>query len=295
MDSKVCVHSSSSVLANEGESYDSNESREWKRALLELFSNLDCAIERGLSSIAVPLRGDIDLLLSERDREKCLERIRTSGMLIYAASAYGGTRLFLGDGLGVVKRVDVMWKLHYRGVPLLEVDRVLAHSAVESSSGLRVLPEKIAMEIACAIKNAYGGAEKYRTSMERHGFSVLRANQRRQWLLALIMKRPVESLYGAVRCAVCYCRRLWRPTGVMIGGVSPSVLNQSALLTYLSQSRSIHQYGMLAGYLRSRLMSEICVVRCARLADVNLPGHADEATCEKEIVNYLRKKRVDVD
>lgn len=278
-----------------GNLYVSSKDREWERVLLELFSNLDCAIERGLSSIAVPLRGDIDLLLSERDREKCLERIRNSGMLIHAASAYGGTRLFLGDGLRVIKRLDVTWKLHYRGVPLLEVDRLLAHSTVDASSGFRILPEKIAMEIAYAIKNAYGGAEKYRMSMERHGFSVLRSNQRRKWLLALIMKRPLDSLYGAVRCAVHYCRRLWRPTGVMIGGASSSVLNQSALLMYLSQARGIRQYGMFAGYLRSRLMSEICVVRFARLADLNLPGNADGATCEKKIVNYLRNRRVDLD
>lgn len=295
MDSKACVHSSPSVLAPEGESSGSSASSEWKRSLLDLFSNLDCAIERGLSSVAVPLRGDVDLLLSERDREKCLERIRHSGMLIHAASAYGGTRLFLGDGLRVIKRLDVTWKLHYRGVPLLDVDRLLAHSAVDSSSGFRILPEKSAMEIACAIKNAYGGAEKYRAPMERHGFSVLRSNQRRKWLLALIMKRPMESLSGAVRCAFHYCRRLWRPTGVMIGGANPSVLNQSALLTYLSQSRGIRQYGMVAGYLRSRLMSEICVVRCARLADLNLPGNADGATCEEEIVNYLSKRRADLD
>jgi hypothetical protein len=81
----------------------------------------------------------------------------------------------------------------------------------------------------------------------------------------------------------------------MIGGASPSALNQSALLTYLSQSRGIRQYGMFAGYLRSRLMSEICVVRSALLADLNLPGDADGATYEKEIVKYLRERRADLD
>jgi hypothetical protein len=283
------------MTPNVGDSCISTENREWTRVLLELFSGLDYAVARGLESIAIPLQGDIDLLLSERDRERCFERIRKSGMLIYAASAYGGTRLFLGDGVRMMKRLDVTWKLHYKGVPLLEVDRLLAHSTVDSNSGFKVFPEKIAVEIAWAIKNAYSGAEKYRTSMERHGFSVMNCRQRKKWLLDLIMKQPLSSLCGAVSCAVHYLRRFWRPTGLMIGGASPSILNESALLIYLSQSRGIRRHGMLAGCLRSRLMSEICAVPSALLADLNLSGNVNVSTCEKEIVSYFRDRRLNLD
>lgn len=295
MDRKTCVHGHDSVTTNVGDSCISSGNGESIRGLFELLSHLDYAVERGLASAAVPLQGDIDLLLSERDRKKCFERIKRSGMLIYAASAYGGTRLFLGDNLRVIKRLDVTWKLHYRGVPLLPVDQLLAQSTVDSSTGLKVLPEKIAMEVAWAIKNAYSGAEKYRTSMEKHGFSVLNSNQRRKWLLGLVMKHPLDSLYGVIKCTFQYLRRLWRPTGLMIGGISPSLLNQSAVLIYLSQSRGIRQYGMFSGYMRSRLMSEICVVGSALFADLNLSENANVSTCEKEIANFLRERRINLD
>lgn len=294
-DRKTCVHGYDSVTTNMSNSCISSGHGESTRGLFELLSHLDYAVERGLASIAVPLQGDVDLLLSECDREKCFERIKKSGMLIYAASAYGGTRLFLGDNLRGIKRLDVTWKLHYRGVRLLPVDQLLAQSTVDSITGLKVLPERIAMEIAWAIKNAYSGAEKYRASMENHGFSVLSSNQRRKWLLGLAIKQPLDSLYGAIRCVLHYCRRFWKPTGLMIGGTSPSILNQSALLIYLSQSRGIRQYGTFVGYLRSRLMSEICVVGSTLLADLNLSGNANVFTCEKEIVSYLRERRVDLD
>lgn len=259
--------------------------------LLAQMSDLDYVIERGMESISMPLQSDIDLLLSERDKVSFVERVRASGMLVYASNAYGGMRLFIGRKRADIKRIDCTWNLHYRGVPLLNVDRLLAEGIIDTVTDLKTLPEPVIAEIAFAIKNAYGGAEKYRSLLEKHGFSILSSSQRVKWLAGKVLRHPATSIIGATGVFLSYARRIWRPTGLMVGGVSPAILGQSEVIRYLFQSRAIRRYRTVVGFIRSRLTSDICVVPWARFADLDLSHARDLAECEERIIRYLQGKR----
>ena len=259
--------------------------------LLGQMSDLEYVIERGMESINLPLQSDIDLLLSERDKASFVQRVRASGMLLYASSAYGGMRLFIGGTRADIKRIDCTWNLHYRGVPLLNVDRLVAEGIIDTVTDLKTLPEPVMAEIAFAIKNAYGGAEKYRALLEKYGFSILSSSQRVKWLAGKVVKHPAASIFGAMGCFFSYVRRIWKPTGLMVGGVSPAVLEQSEVIKYLFQSRAIRRYRTVIGFIRSRLTSDICVVSWARFADLDLSHARDLAECEEWIIRYLQGKR----
>jgi hypothetical protein len=259
--------------------------------LLAQMSDLGYVIERGMESINLPLESDIDLLLSEGDKASFVQRVIASGMLLYASNAYGGIRLFIGKTRADIKRIDCTWNLHYRGVPLLSVDRLLTEGIIDTVTDLKTLPEPVMAEIAFAIKNAYGGAEKYRAFLEKHGFSILSSSQRVKWLTGKVLRHPAASIIGAMGCFFNYVRRIWKPTGLMVGGVSPAVLEQSEVIRYLFQRRAIRRYRTVIGLIRSRITSDICVIPWVRFADLDLSHARDLAECEERIISYLQGRR----
>lgn len=258
-------------------------------------SDLSYVVERGVENIHVPLTSDIDILLAKRDRSAFNRRVKASGLLVSAASAYGGVRLFIGKTGSDLKRIDCTWALHYKGIPLLNTEELLGEGVVCPLTGVRSLPDSASAKIAFAVKNAYGGAERYRLLLERYGFSILSPSQRAIWLLKKILRHPLTSLSGTAGCILAYIRRFWKPSGLTLGGVTPDELRDSVVLKYLSQSREIAQHSALVGFLRSRLISDICIIPWAPCADLDLSCAKNLNEYEDLIIKHLRKKRSDLD
>ena len=248
------------------------------------------AIERNIESTGTPLLGDIDLLINKQDFDSVLAIARDAGLLVSVARAYGGARIYIGREPFCTKRIDCIWYLHYRGIPLLAVGPLLAGRVRDSRTGLFVLPEKDQATAAWAIKTAYGGTGRYTDLFQRHGLELLSAARRRAWLARKALARPVTSLAGVALNLAMYLRRLAEPTGVIVCGVEARLLRGSRVLEYLFQGHIRESGSVVSLLLRSRMFSELCVTGNRRLAQISIPENASVRDCEQLIFDYLQAR-----
>ncbi len=258
--------------------------------LADLPPEVTYAVERGLAEADQALTSDLDLVISKQGFLVLYALARQLGMVVSVTLSYGGGRLFIAFPDGGIKRIDCMWSCSYLGIPICSTRRLLAARQLDKGSGLSVLPEDMRAEVAFAVKNAYGGAEEYRALLERHRLEVMAASTRRRWLLSQAFRHPFATLTGLCRMMLAYAARTAVPSGIRVFGSSAAELRNSDVLRYLFQGR-IRETGQLQGFIRSRLGSELCVVRSATQADLVLSDRESLEAAERAILIYLRHHR----
>lgn len=255
--------------------------------LKDLPPELVYAIERGLPETDQPLISDLDIVITKRGFLTLYEIAKQRGMVVSVTLSYGGARLFIACH-GGIKRIDCMWNCSYLGIPICSTQRLLAARQLDPNTGLYILAEDMQAEIAFAVKNAYGGAEKYRVLLERHGLQVLSPNARRRWLISQTLRHPLATLTGLCRMILTYTTRIAFPSGVRVFGASATELMDSDVLRYLFQGR-IRKTGQIHGFIRSRLGSELCVVQSIARADIDLSVTENLQAAERAVQLYLRE------
>jgi hypothetical protein len=264
-----------------------------QRFLAALPSTVEYVIERGLSTLDLPFISDLDLVVTKQGFFALYETAKRQGLIVSMTLSYGGARLFLGFEDGTIKRLDCMWAASYIGIPICNTRRLLDSRLIDPATNLYVLSEQMQAEVVFAVKNARGGAEKYRKLLEQHGLEVLTAGARRNWLLSLAMRRPLLSLFGLFRTIFIYSLRLIFPSGVIVYGTTHAVLHASTPLRYVFQDR-VHAAPPAAAFLRSRLLAELCLVNSRGLADIDLSTTADSRSAERAVLDFLCKHRARV-
>ena len=131
-------------------------------------------IERNYEGLPYFTSNDIDFLLAGSDAKKFLACARNAASrlgfeAILLTKAYGGGRLYLGDvsGRGDILRMDYMTIIHYRGIPLLDADVILAK---RRKRDLFFIPEEgMEAAISFVMPLMYGGyvKEKYKEAIHR--------------------------------------------------------------------------------------------------------------------------------
>ena len=248
------------------------------------------AIERGLPEIDQALVSDLDIVITKNGFRMLYASAVEKGLLLFATLSYGGVRLFLASSSCDIKRIDCMWNCNYLGIPICSVSKLLNVQVRDAQTSLFVLNENMQAEVAFAVKNARGGAEKYRVLLERNDLEVLSAGARRHWLVKQVVKHPLATLTGVPRLVLAYAIRILFPSGVSVFGVSARQLTQSDVLTYLFQGR-IREAALIEGFMRSRFGSELCIVKSVKQADIDLSGMQTLQAIEQEILAYLRESR----
>ena len=232
---------------------------------------------------------DLDIVITKQGFLTLYEMARQRGIVVSVTLSYGGARLFIAVH-GGIKRIDCMWYCSYLGIPICNLQRLLASRQRDKNTGLYVLSEDMQAEVAFAVKNAHGGAEKYRLLLERNGLEVLTAGARRRWLASQAAHHPLATLTGMARMLLSYAARIVLPSGVRASGISAIKLRESIVLRYLFQDR-IRTTGQIDGFIRSRIGSELCVVRSRDHADIILRETANLYATEQAFRAYLQKHR----
>jgi len=259
------------------------------RQLLEkLPAEVVYAIERGVAEADQPLVSDLDIVITKRSFLVLYSLAKQCGMIVSVTLSYGGARLFITLHDGGIKRFDCMWNCSYLGIPICSTRQLLTARKTERNTGLYVLAENMQAEVAFAVKNAHGGAEKYRDLLERHGLKVLDNTSRRLWLLSLIVKHPLATLTGITRMTLAYTARLIFPSGITVFGASATELRNSDVLRYLFQGR-IQETGGISGFIRSRLGAELCIISSRSQADIDLSYTDGLQSAEQAILGHLHK------
>ena len=248
------------------------------------------AIERGLPDVDQSLKSDLDLVISKHGFLALCEMARQRDMFVSVALSYGGARLFITCPDDGVKRIDCMWNCSYLGIPICSTQRLLAGRQLDQDRELYVLTEAMQAEVIFAVKNAHRDAEKYRTLLEQYGLKVLTGTARRRWLFSQIAKHPLATFAGLCRVVLTYVARMACPTGIKVFGISAAELRKSEKLRYLFQNR-IRETGRIAGFIHSRLGSELCIVKSKNQADIDLSETENLQAAEQTTLNYLRKHR----
>jgi hypothetical protein len=258
--------------------------------LADLPQEVVYAVERGLPEINRSLTSDLDLVITKCGFLILYEIARRRGMVISVTLSYGGARLFIACHGGGIKRIDCMWNCTYLGIPICDMGRLLASRQLDQDTGLYVLAEDMQAKVAFAVKNAYGGAEKYRGLFERHGLQVLTADARRRWLVLKLFKHPLATLTGLSRMMLAYAARIAFPAGIRVYGISAGELTHSSVLRYLFQGR-IREAARINAFVRSRLGAELCVVTSNAQADIDLRGFDSLPAAEQAVQTYLCEHR----
>lgn len=248
------------------------------------------AIERGAPEINISFCSDLDIVIAKKDFLKLFELARGNDMVISTALSLGGARVFVSNGELGVKRIDFQWNVFYWGIPIADVKELLKDRFIDPATGLAFLPESAHAKIIYSVKNAYGGAEKYQELLKKYGYPPLGAADRAGWLAKCALSRPLPSLRGFVTTFLIYLSRLIYPSGLMVYGVEAATLRNSRALSYLFQGR-IRKAAVGAAFIRSRMMSELCVVSSKAMADMDISSCADLKDIEQNIISFLRKKR----
>ena len=141
-----------------------------------------------------------------------------------------------------------------------------------------------------AVKNAYSGADSYRDLLTKYGYHVMGSRERLRWLAGRVLSRPFSSLLGLTGTMVIYLGRLVYPSGLMIYGAAPALLQNSRALNYLFQGR-IRESPIGPAFIRSRLLSELCIISNKDLADIDISSCTDLQDIEQIVVSFLRRKR----
>jgi hypothetical protein len=240
-----------------------------------------------LPSLDIPLSSDIDVVVTEAAAGQIIAVAKRRKLLLHVAISYGGARLYVARGLSDVKRIDLMWECHYRGIPLLDLSPILKRRALDSSSGLYVVSESDLASIVYFIKNSYGGAEKYAYILEKYGHTVLNRRQRIRLIAAHFLRRPLRSCWGLTRTAYVYARRIFRPSGLTVSGKDHDFLARSELIDYLFAGK-IRSCRFPFWIYRARIASALCVLAQGRTAQVDLSMCRSLRECERRIIKALR-------
>jgi hypothetical protein len=264
-----------------------------QRFLAALPATVEYAVERGLATLDQPFIGDLDLVVTKQGFFVLHEIARRQGLIVSVTLSYGGARLFLGFEDGTIRRIDCMWAAGYIGIPICNVRRLLNSRIIDPATKLYVLSERMQAEVVFAVKNAHGGAEKYRKLLEQHGLEVLTGRARLRWLLSLAARQPLSSLIFLCRTMFVYSLRMIFPAGVIVRGAAYTTLRSSALLRYLFQDR-IRVASPIAAFPRSRLLAELCLVNSRALVDIDLSTAADPQATEQAVLDFLRKRHTQI-
>jgi hypothetical protein len=248
------------------------------------------AIERGASEAGDSLRSDLDIVIDKKDFFGLHELARNENMIISLALSYGGARVFLSNKKAGIKRVDFQWGAYYWGIPIADVGELLKSRFIDPASGLSLLPDSAHATMINAVKNTYGGADRYSDLLSSHGYRVMNRGERLRWLAGRAMSRPFSSLLGLARTMLIYTGRLAYPSGLMLYGADPALLRNSKVLNYLFQGR-IRQAAMGPAFIRSRLASELCIISSKTMADIDISACADLQAVEQSVISCLRRKR----
>lgn len=251
--------------------------------------DLEYAIERGLREIDAPLVSDLDVIIRREDMDKFIKLASEERLLLHVVNTFGGARVFIGRGVHDVKRVDFMWLCHYRGIHLLDLKPLLGRRKLDPVSKLYVLAEDDHARVLFAVKNAYGGAEKYRSELSNYGFPTFGPRNRINWLVKCFLSEPIRASVGAVSVALAYAGRLIRPSGLSVFGTSANTLNRSSVIRYIFQGR-VQQCSCLSVPYLAGLGAALCVVTTRRCAQLDLSSCSSLADCEQEVVATLRAR-----
>ena len=257
--------------------------------LCDLLSGLDYAIERNIEMIDIPLEGDVDILITFAAYQSFIKRAWERGVVLSVARVFGGSRVFIACSTKLIKRIDFMWHIHYRGIIMAETQELLALREPSSEGGLYTLPINAQVRIVYYIKNAYGGAEKYRSVLEQQGYGVLDRLGRRIMLKKAWLSRPLRATYGMLFYWMSYLRRVIVPSGLTVAGVNLSRLKKNKILNYLFQTRIYEEQSIFLAMLRSRFMSELCLTKTHGAALQLLESMTDEEL-ELAILAELRSR-----
>jgi hypothetical protein len=258
--------------------------------LREATPRITYAIERGASEIDDSLRSDLDIVIDKKDFFELFELAQRRNMIIFTTLSFGGVRLFVSNHESGIKRIDFQWDAYYRGIPIADVGELLKNRTTDPVTGLFVLPESMHARIINAVKNAYGGADRYRELLSKHGYRVMVGGERLRWLAGRALSQPFSSIFGLVRTALIYLGRLVYPSGLMVYGADPAMLRNSRTLNYLFQGR-IREAAIGPTFIHSRLMSELCVISIKAMADIDVSACKDIQAVEQKVVSFLRRKR----
>ena len=251
------------------------------------------AVERNIDSFNIPLKGDIDILITSESYLEFLKAAHAAGILLFCTPSFGGARLFLGTCPGDIKRVDCGWHQNYKGIPLGDVGELLKTRVFDQESGIYLLPPPMQAKLLWMVKNAYGGAEKYRELLTENGFNILTRKQRRIWLVKTLLANPLKSLFGFFQFLWVYVRRLSHSSGLLVYGISVDQLWQCPTIQYLFQGRIGKAANLISGILRSRINSEALTVGNPGAADIDLSICEDNLQREIRIMDFLRIHRID--
>ncbi len=251
---------------------------------------LQYAIERGLEDITQPCKGDLDILIRKSDFPVLLDTARKSGLLVCVSVTFGGARMFLGPDNSNLKRIDLDWSIHYRGLVWQPADHYLRERLRDPESGLFVLPTRQHAEILHFIKNCYSGAHRYNDFLKQQGFGILDRTSRAHLLLETIRRRPLQTLTGKLRYLVCYLMRTFHPTGLVVTGATRETLLSLPQISYIFQGR-IDCCGLLAALAGSIYTSRLCIIKSSSIYNIDLGGSPDILLIRKLIIGYLRSNR----
>jgi hypothetical protein len=260
----------------------------WSGFLREAAEYARFAVERGLDTIAVPCSSDVDIITTKRDFLRILDVAVRDHALLHVAMAYGGARVFLKDEHENVKRFDFTWTIHWYGIHFVTGESLLSLAQTDPATGLPVLPPHVHARILYFVKNAYGGAERYRSFLAQQGFAELDRAARRRYLAAVLLRAPVLSALGFIRTILCYLLRVRWPTGLIVTGAAVEVLRGSKRLNYLFSGRIDARAGVGAAF-RARVGSRMLVAPPGKKHDLDVAGcPGDEVdTC---IIQFLASR-----
>ena len=259
------------------------------KCLETLLLDLNYAIERNIESIDIPLQGDVDILVTYPDYVQFIRRAKEQYLVLSVARVYGGARVYLECPGRLIKRVDFIWRLHYRGINFLDVKKLISKRILSAEVGLYVLPEREQAYVVFYIKNAYGGAPKYRRLLEKYDFSVLDPAARRKMLSTFWAQKTSQTLVGVLSYWLSYLNRIVGPTGLAVSGITSDRAHNIRVLGYLFQGKICEEYGRLKVMIRSRLLSEFCITH-KHFAELQLKEHVTDNDIEEEVIACLRNR-----
>ncbi|MFC1772731.1 hypothetical protein ACFL3A_05190 [Pseudomonadota bacterium] len=259
------------------------------KCLETLLLELNYAIERNIESIDIPLEGDVDILITYPDYVHFIRRAREQNLVISIARVYGGARVYLECPGMLIKRVDFIWRLHYRGINFLDVKKLISERILSAEAGLYVLPEREQAYVVFYIKNSYGGAPKYRELLEKYGLKVLSPAERRKMLSTFWVKKTWQTLVGVLSYWLSYLSRILSPTGLAVSGVTSDRIRNMKVLGYLFQGKICEEYSRVKVVIRSRFLSELCITN-KHFAELKLKEHVTDNDIKEEVIACLRKR-----
>lgn len=259
------------------------------KCLETLLLDLNYAIERNIESIDIPLEGDVDILITYPDYVHFIRRAREQNLVLSVARVYGGARVYLECPGKLIKRVDCIWRVHYRGINMLDVKKLISKRILSAEAGLYVLPEREQAYVVFYIKNSYGGAPKYRVLLEKHGLRVLGPAARRKMLSEFWAQKTWQTLVGVLSYWLSYLNRILSPTGLAISGITSDRVHGMTVLGYLFQGKICEENGRLKVLFRSHLLSELCITH-KHYAELKLKEHVTDNDIEEEVIACLRNR-----